>query len=257
MKTKKNLVLLILLTAFGLMSKAQSTKFNAPIVNHDIVFDEKDGLVAVEAEYFYKQSQTEIREWYRTSKEETPSAGRDEDMPHVYGASNNAYIEILPDERVTHSDTIAHGINFTNEPGAMAIVHYKVKFNNSGRYYVWVRAFSTGSEDNGIHVGLNGEWPEHGQRMQWCDGKGHWTWASKQRTKEVHCGVPYQIYLDITEAGIHEIQFSMREDGFEFDKFILSTDKNYVPIEKGPDVAIAQGALPAAFPETEAPKPPK
>ncbi len=236
---------------------AQSTKFNAPLVDDQVVFEEKGGMVAVEAEFFYKQSLSDIREWFRTSKDESPRIGRDDDPQHLYGASNNAYIEILPDERVTHSDKLVHGVNFSNEAGKMAIVHYKVKINTPGRYYVWVRAFFTGGEDNGIHVGLNGQWPEHGQRMQWCDGRGHWTWGSKQRTDEVHCGLPYEIYLDIDKAGVHDIQFSMREDGFEMDKFILTNEKDYVPIGKGPELVLAQGELPAPFPAVEAPAVPK
>lgn len=257
MKTKLFISLAVLLTSVAFSSKAQTSKFNAPIVNDSVIFEEKAGLVAVEAEFFFKQTKSEVREWYRTSKDESPSVGRDDDAPHCYGASNNAYLEVLPDERVSHSDKLRPGDNFTNEPGVIAIVHYKVKINTPGRYFVWVRAMSTGGEDNGIHVGLNGEWPENGQRMQWCDGKNHWTWGSKQRTKEIHCGVPHEIYLDIEKAGVHEIQFSMREDGFEFDKFILTYDKNYVPIEKGAAVVLAQGTLPPAFPEVVAPAPPE
>jgi hypothetical protein len=257
MKPKFFLLILSILISLNIVLQAQSTKFSAPVVSDQVVFEEKNGLLAVEAEHFYKQTKPEIREWYRTSKNESPSVGRDDDPPHCYGASNNAYIEILPDERVTHSDKIIPGENFTDEPGVIAIVHYKVKINNPGRYFVWVRAFGTGGEDNGLHVGLNGEWPEHGQRMQWCDGRGHWTWGSKQRTKEEHCGVPHEIYLDIEKAGVHEIQFSMREDGFEFDKFVLTNDIDYVPIEAGPEVALAQGTLPAPFPAVEAPAPPQ
>ena len=253
MNTKSLSILSLLLIMFSLISKAQTTLLNIPVVDDQVVFEEKDGIVAVEAEYYYKQSKFEIRQWYITSKNETPKVGRDDDGPHCYGASNNAYLEILPDERVTHSDKLEHGNNFTNEPGIMAIVHYKVKINTPGRYYVWVRALSTGGEDNGIHVGLNDQWPPHGQRMQWCEGKGNWTWASKQRTKEVHCGVAKEIYLDIEKAGVHDIQFSMREDGFEFDKFILTTDANYVPIAEGLEVLLSQGVLPSPYPKVELP----
>ena len=143
--------------------------------------------------------------------------------------------------------------NFSNEAGKMAIAHYKVKFNSPGRYFVWVRAFSTGGEDNGLHVGINGEWPEHGQRMQWCYGKNRWTWASRQRTKAIHCGVPHEIYLDIDKAGVHDIQFSMREDGFEFDKFLLSNDVHFIPVDKGSEILLAQGTLPLSFSEVKIP----
>ncbi|WP_242204075.1 hypothetical protein [Aestuariivivens insulae] len=251
----KVVFLLTLLFSFSdQISVAQSTDLHQPIVKSGTVFEEKNGLVTVEAEYFYKQSHSNIRQWYRTSKNELAKVGRDDDNQHCFGASNNAYIELLPDERVTHSDKLVIGENFTEEAGKMAVLHYKVKFTNKGRYFVWARAFCSGSEDNGLHVGLNGNWPEHGRRMQWCDGRGHWTWASKQRTKEEHCGIPHAIFLEIEEPGEHDIQFSMREDGFEFDKFILTTDINYTPIEKGPRVLLAKGELPNTFPEVEAHK---
>jgi hypothetical protein len=245
----KTIVVLLSMMIFGeVILTAQENTFDDPILNDKVVFEEKDGLVSVEAEFYYKQSLTETRKWYRTSKYELPKVGRDDDDQHIEEASNNAYIEILPDERVNHSDKLIVGQNFTNDPGTMAILHYKIKFDMPGRYFVWVRAFSTGGEDNGLHVGLNGEWPAHGQRMQWCDGKNSWTWASKQRTKEIHCGVPHEIYLDIEKAGVHEIQFSMREDGFEFDKFILTNNINYTPLHEGPEVLVAQGKLPRPFP---------
>jgi hypothetical protein len=236
MKILTFLIVAILLHSLSL--SAQTSKFTAPIIDEKNVFEEKNGQVAVEAEYFYKQTKSEIRQWYRTTRHETPNVGRDEDENHGNTASNKTYLEILPDTRVTHADSLIRGENFSNEPGKMAILHYKVKINEPGRYYVWVRAFSTGGEDNGVHVGLNGIWPDNGQRMQWCEGKNKWTWASKQRTKEVHCGVSHEIFLDIAESGIHDIQFSMREDGFEFDKFVLTKDKKYVPKDNGPRVTI-------------------
>lgn len=222
-----------LLLVSSLVLNAQSTNFNRPIVDDDVIFMENNGMVAVEAEYFNKQSKSDVRQWYITSKDAVSNVGRDDDTQHHSGASNTAYIEILPDTRVTHSDKLIQGENFSNKAGKLGVLHYKVRINNPGRYYVWARAFSTGSEDNSVHVGLNGKWPEHGQRMQWCEGKNKWTWESKQSTKEVHCGVSKEIYLDIEKTGVHDIQFSMREDGFEFDKFILTKDSSYIPKDEG------------------------
>jgi len=235
---KSNLIIsvIVFVLTSNLEVNAQNSELSTSIIERKNSFIEKEGLVAVEAEYFYKQSNIETRQWYRTTNSTVPKVGHDEDTAHSNGASNSTYLELLPDTRVTHADTLIRGTNFSNEPGKMGVLHYKVRVTNPGRYYVWVRAFSTGSEDNGIHVGLNGAWPAHGQRMQWCDGKNEWTWGSKQRTKEVHCGVPKEIYLDIEESGVHDIQFSMREDGFEFDKFILTKDSSYIPKEEGPKV---------------------
>ncbi len=239
------LALFVVTNAIFLKAEAQTD----PLVSENVVFAEENGMVSVEAEYFYKQSKTDVRQWYRHSKTELPNAGRDEDGAHCYGASNNSYLEILPDTRITHDDVLTAGENFSNEPGKMALLHYKVHIANPGRYYVWVRAYSTGSEDNGLHVGLNGEWPENGARLQWCEGKQSWRWESKQRTEEVHCGEPYLIYLDIDKPGEHEILFSMREDGFEFDKFLMTTDREYIPeADEGPEVKVYSGKLPEPFP---------
>jgi hypothetical protein len=221
----------ILLTAavLILMFATYANNNSNPINGRDVIFEEVDGLLAAEAELFYKQSMTDIRQWYLTSEDEIPATGQDPDSQHLTGASNNAYLEILPDTRTTHDDKLIAGENFSGEPGQLAVLHYKVHFNTPGKYYVWVRAYSTGTEDNGLHVGANGNWPETGQRLQWCEGKNTWRWESKQRTEEVHCGEPYKIFLEIKEPGLHEIQFSMREDGFEFDKFIMTTDRDYKP----------------------------
>jgi len=199
------------------------------------VFLEKNGLVSIEAEHYDRQELTHIRKWRKTTIEKAPKVKPDADPSHADTASGSAYLEILPDSRQTHDDLLENGISFSNEPGKLGILYYKVRFENAGRYYVWVRAHSTGPEDNGIHVGLNRDWPDSGQRMQWCKGKQSWYWNSAQRTAEVHCGVPGLIYLDVEEAGDHVIKFSMREDGFEFDKFILTTDAEFErPADAGP-----------------------
>jgi hypothetical protein len=84
----------------------------------------------------------------------------------------------------------------------------------------------TGSEDNGLHVGLDGQWPESGQRMQWTGNHGQWQWDSRQRTERQHSGELGKIWLDVDEPGLHTIMFSMREDGFEFDRFLLTKEQN-------------------------------
>jgi len=214
----------------------------APIetgVSADIVFEERDGLIAVEAEHFFEQTHTGKRRWYVTTGDRTPSVRPDGDDNHASTAGAGAYVEVLPDTRRTHGDKLIGGENFCNEPGRMAILSYQVHFNTPGRYYVWVRAYSTGSEDNGLHVGLDGQWPASGQRLQWCEGKQSWWWESKQRTDAEHCGEPYKIYLDIEKPGLHTISFSMREDGFEFDKWLMTTDRNLKrPDDAGPSERI-------------------
>lgn len=189
------------------------------------------GPIVIEAESFDRQSLTDVRQWYVTSATEgAPPELRDLDPSHAASASGGAYLEILPDTRATPEEELVVGENFINEPGQMAVLEYDLEFNAAGRYYVWVSIYSTGPDDNGIHVGLDGEWPDSGRRMQWCEGKDAWTWASRQRTEEEHCGVPGLIYLDVPTPGPHVVQFSMREDGFEFDRFALTMDADFDPV---------------------------
>ena len=194
----------------------------------DKVYLEVDGLVAVEAEHYTTQRLDDVRQWKLINKE-NPSL--DTLQNTLEAASGNAYMQVLPDTRVTRADKLIPGENFSNVPGKMAILDYQVYFNTPGKYYVWVRCFSIGSEENGLHVGINGMWPESGQRMQWCEGKGTWRWESSQRTEEVHCGVPGLIYLEVPAPGLHTISFSMREDGFRMDKWLMI---NYRPKGEGP-----------------------
>jgi hypothetical protein len=200
------------------------------------------GNLFVEAEHFAAQEQDAIRQWYLLEKSGSlpllEGAGRAEQWTRslqaaASAASGNQFLRLLPDTRRTHSDPLIAGENFSAAPGKMAILKYRVHLPKPGRYYVWVRAFSTGTEDNGLHVGLNDQWPASGQRMQWCDGKHQWTWGCAQRTDENHCGEPMKIFLDVDQAGLHTICFSMREDGFAFDKFALSPDIDFRPVGKG------------------------
>lgn len=184
-------------------------------------FQEHNGFVQVEAEAFHRQSSSVERSWL-ISDEDSKHPSADLDSLEHLTASAGTFVELLPDTRVTHDDPLIHGINFSGSPG-LSVLEYDIEFETTGRYYVWVRAFSTGTEDNGIHVGIDDQWPLSGQRMQWCEGKNEWTWASKQRTEANHCGEPELIYLDIDRQGLHTIKFSMREDGFAFDQFVLTT----------------------------------
>lgn len=227
----------------------QSAWCQPPIADPSLVFAEANGLVAVEAEHFVKQTLTEVRAFHLTHAEKTPDISPDGDPPHVAGASGGAYLEILPDTRRSHSDKLIPNTNFSPDAGRLAVLDYKVHIQTPGRYYVWVRAYSTNSEDNGLHVGLNGQWPEQGQRMQWCEGKNTWRWDSRQRTQAEHCGEPHKIYLDIDQPGEHTIHFSMREDGFEFDKWLMTTDRDFPrPDDQGPAPVVFAGTQPPAFP---------
>ena len=205
-------------------------------------FIEENGVVSIEAEEFSSQEKDSKRKWYVIGNNaNTPNP--DPDGSHASSASGRKYIEALPDTRVTHNDAVVVGTNFTDVAGQVAVLNYKVNFKTAGRFYVWIRLYSSGTEDNGVHVGINNTWPESGKKMQWCAGRNNWTWESKQRTSQEHCGVERQIFIDVPSPGLHTFQLSMREDGVEIDKIVLS--KTYTkPNGNGPRVSRGLCGLP-------------
>ncbi len=216
---------------------------------HAVNYEERNGFLVIEAEDYAHQAKSDVRRWFRIDKDNATHNYADADEAHYEGASGGAYLEILPDTRTNHSEKLIHNVNFIDKPGVMAILSYPVYINNPGRYYVWARAFSTGPEDNGFHIGLNGNWPASSQRLQFCKNKFQWTWSSAQRRPENHCGEPLTNWIDIDKPGVHTLMISMREDGIELDKLILAQDKSFKPTGLGPDITVT---TPSALPEKSA-----
>jgi hypothetical protein len=202
---------------------------------------EAGGLVVVEAEHFTSADSDGFglgpvripfnnRNWILQAGSQ---AGPTPDPDGYHGgASGDAYLECLPDTRVTHDDPFTDGSFYEDTTGAA--LHYEITFENAGTYYVWVRQFSTGTEDNGLHVGVDGDLSPSGQKMQWC-GPNEWRWSNAQRdTGGTPCGVNGTIMVTVPSAGLHTISFYQREDGFEFDRFLMTTDAGFAPSGGGP-----------------------
>lgn len=159
--------------------------------------------------------------WTLTNHDNIPTISPDPDPPHHQSASGRANMELLPDTRVTHDDELVRDGNFWGRSGTGPRMEYDLTIPEAGRYIVFVRAYSTGIEDNGIHVGFDNLKPASGERIQLCAGKNKWTWSSAQRVTTNHCGTPKTIFLDFPSAGDYTVKFYAREDGYELDQFLL------------------------------------
>ena len=161
----------------------------------------------------------------------TPETTPDPDGNHSAGASGGVYLEVLPDHRQKHELTVPEGTPLSMSfwgPGDGPTLTYAVDFPEPGRYFVHVRAYSTGSEDNGIHIGLNGRWPQSGTALQLCtSGARDWRWSNKKRESGgFACGIRDTIWLDVAEAGPATLALSAREDGFELDRVMMIKDRS-------------------------------
>ena len=156
----------------------------------------------------------------------TPAQENDPDPNHTDTASGGEYLELLPDIRIKHGDPFKPPQAFWPQPGTGPRASYAVDFPEPGRYYVHARVFATGSEDNGIHFGLDGQWPDTAKALQACTASQRaWRWSSRRRHIGGYpCGVENTIWLTVDTAGTHTVMISAREDGFELDRFMLIKD---------------------------------
>lgn len=214
------------------------------IVSEELIFEESNGFIAVEAEHFFKQDKTGEREWHLTHLGNIPVVNQDGDRPHLLNTSGNAYLELLPDKLRGDRDKLIPGENFNNLPDPpMAVLYYKVHINNPGRYYIWVRTYSTGSEDNSLHAGIDDDWPASGSGIQWSE-RHKWHWSSSRMIDDFNPTEPQRPYIDIEQTGQYTITFSMGEDGAEFDKWLLTLDPGFKPpMDVGPEPVIKSGTL--------------
>jgi len=119
----------------------------------DSIVVTESGTAVIEAENYSAQHNADTRRWIVFNSQSNNAHGlADSDKLHLEGTSNNAYIELLPDSRTNHYEPLVHDVNFSATPGKLAVLTYPVYFDAPGRYFVWARAFSSGSEDNGLHT---------------------------------------------------------------------------------------------------------
>lgn len=255
---KKILTPLLGVAAFGVSTATWAAEDCSAFPNHcKVVYIEAEDFNPAQRETFDINASPLRPGWVNTPAEILPpgitlpdnlvdpstAATRtpDPDESHASDASGGAYLELLPDTFTDKAiDEKIDGVNFWQNGGDGPKVAYTVNFPEAGRYHVYVRANKTGSEDNGIHLGLNGTWPASGAQMQWCGTKNKWQWRGRQRNsgnyppegQEGHnsCGIDDTIWLDIPTAGAHTVWFSGREDGFEMDR--IAFVKNLKPLER-------------------------
>ena len=163
-------------------------------------------LISMEAEYFDVRSDTSTHEWVHVS----------------HGDSSN------DDAMITTPDQGELAASVNNTP----MLSYLVNFNFPGKHYIWVRglgdsdANGTGNSDS-IHIGLNGTVATNAFRIDQFPNE--WTWSRHTPSNPVAS-------LNVVKAGINMVNIWMREDGLSIDKFIITSDPDFIPTGFGPDV---------------------
>ncbi|GAF74085.1 unnamed protein product, partial [marine sediment metagenome] len=103
-------------------------------------------------------------------------------------------------------------------------VGYDIDFTNAGTYYVWLRRYCTGSSANSAHVGVDGT--EVGTIFDNSNSGLYppvWIWLNYPTNTRVYIS-----------AGEHTFQVRRREENYQLDRIILTTDSGYTPSGAGP-----------------------
>ena len=148
----------------------------------------------------------------------------------VAGFSGTSYLTALANSGVNQDANYA-----TVSPE----VRFRVKFASTGTYYVWVRGYAAGPADDSVNVGIDGTAPASGAQLsQFPNVTPAWAWSS---TKMDNAG---RVTVDVTTPGVHVISVWMREDGFSFDKILLTRTSTFTPAGVGPAESPVDSALP-------------
>ncbi len=177
-----------------------------------------DGIVSAEAENFDENVPDGDHYWEFNT-----------DIP---GFSGTGYMRCLPD----------------GTGGGSPRLNFQVDFIKTGIHYAWVRGYSTSGTDDSCHVGLDDD-ETTSDAIQAGGGNGPWVWSIGRRDNQGLAQV------NVTSAGVHTLHVRMREDGWRFDKIVLTTNPDYTPSGLGPDES-HRGAILKAYdpiPEDAAP----
>ncbi len=174
---------------------------------------ESDGLIAVEAQNYSRSVMG-------------GGAAPDHRWTQIpdSAASSGTAMRAAPDSNVDAYDA---GEGISGGPR----LDYEIDFTNAGTYYVWVRMKGTNSSGT-VHVGLDGTLTSEDGGL--VDMSGQWHWEEEQATTSA------RVTVSVPTPGLHTLNLWMGEDGAAVDKFVLTTDSQYIPVEVGPDETVRQ-----------------
>jgi len=128
-------------------------------------------------------------------------------------------------------------------PGYSSIsagLSYNIEFVTTGIHYLWIRGAGPTTKSDSLHAGLDGvELPE---TMTIAGFSSGWKWSNTQQSTNA------RLIIDVTSIGLHTINLWMRESGMIVDKFVLTTDPNYVPSGTGPVHSLLSNAPVVSLP---------
>jgi hypothetical protein len=170
-----------------------------------------NGLTVIEAEHFFSSSTaTDGHLWVPVNT-----------RPNATGSS---YMSVLPDNGANRGNA---GFE-TNGPQ----LNFRISFASAGVNYLWVRGgdlLNNGAGDS-VHAGFNDLVEASGTQLASNPNfqTATWNWSGTNNAGA-------KVTFTVPAPGTYNVNFWMREDGFLFDKLLLTTDEAFVPTGDGPN----------------------
>ena len=178
-----------------------------------------DGIVSIEAEHWDVNIEKPPHIWEFT----TDVAGF---IPPV-GWSGEGVMQVGPMEKSSH---FYYEID---EIDKLPRLDYEIEFVKTGTHYLWILGYGVDAWGDSCHAGLNGV----GIADKIGNGRlSNYAWVRATQT------------FDIPSTGLHTLNIWMREDGFSFDKVVLTTNPDFTPTGHGPEESILELKALALYP---------
>jgi len=164
-----------------------------------------DGIVSLEAEHF--------------THNESPRSSHSWTLRTDGSASGGEAMEVTPNNQTS---------NEPYEPNHPRL-DFRVNFVKTGTHYIWTRGMApnvpaSGNNDS-VHSGLDTNIIATADRITGFNASYGWSKSTMDAP---------DASFDVTPTGDHVVNYWMREDGFVFDKFVLTTSGSYTPTGNGP-----------------------
>lgn len=162
---------------------------------------EGTGLLVVEAEQYDRVTSSRSKSWTLEAPRGYVGAGALQASPDLGDRFDTDYVGYVPS------------------------LSFRAALDEPGKYFVWVRGYAPNEEGRSVHVGLDGEAVEDASRMV-ISSAGRYEWTNRRLRGE-------QAFIEVPDAGVHSIDVWMREDGFVFDRLLLTPEEDFTGAQGG------------------------
>jgi hypothetical protein len=161
-----------------------------------------DGIVSMEAENYDANTSQGSHDWISVT---TPS-----------GYTGTAAMNTTPNDDTNQNTNYA-----ANSPR----LDFEVDFVKTGTHYIWIRGYGASGSDDSCHAGLDGAEISTCDRISTFSSSYTWSKATMDSVDAT---------FNVASTGVQTVNVWMREDGFVFDKIVLTTNSSYTPTGNGP-----------------------